>query len=116
MFKLPATYFLIPLSYVTILGGMCTLIGTSTNLVVHSMIQDAGMKGFSMFELGKVGIFIALAGIIYLFIFSKKLLPAQRPDQIIAGEEDPSLHPIEAVIGARFRVHRRISVSISNDH
>ena len=97
--KLPATYFLIPLSYVTILGGMCTLIGTSTNLVVHSMIQDAGMKGFSMFELGKVGIFIALAGIIYLFIFSKKLLPAQRPDQIISGEDDPSLHPIEAVIG-----------------
>ena len=98
------------MSYVTILGGMCTLIGTSTNLVVHSMIQDAGMKGFSMFELGKVGIFIALAGIIYLFIFSKKLLPAQRPDQVISGEEDPSLHPIEAVIGARFPgINRRIS-------
>ena len=108
--KLPATYFLIPLSYVTILGGMCTLIGTSTNLVVHSMIQDAGMKGFSMFELGKVGIFIALAGIIYLFVFSKKLLPAQRPDQIISGDDDPSLHPIEAVIGARFPgINRRIS-------
>ena len=108
--KLPATYFLIPLSYVTILGGMCTLIGTSTNLVVHSMIQDAGMKGFSMFELGKVGIFIALAGIIYLFVFSKKLLPAQRPDQVISGEDDPSLHPIEAVIGARFPgINRRIS-------
>ena len=74
------------------------------------MIQDAGMKGFSMFELGKVGIFIALAGIIYLFIFSKKLLPAQRPDQIISGEDDPSLHPIEAVIGARFPgINRRIS-------
>ena len=68
--KIPATYFLIPLSYVTILGGICTLIGTSTNLVVHSMIQDAGMKGFGMFELGKVGIFIALAGIIYLLAFS----------------------------------------------
>ena len=108
--KLPATYFLIPLSYVTILGGMCTLIGTSTNLVVHSMIQDAGMKGFSMFELGKVGFFIALAGIIYLFVFSKKLLPAQRPDQVISGEDDPSLHPIEAVIGARFPgINRRIS-------
>ena len=84
--KLPATYFLIPLSYVTILGGICTLIGTSTNLVVHSMILDAGMKGFSMFELGKVGIFIALAGIIYLFLFSKKLLPATRPET--TNEED----------------------------
>ena len=59
--KLPATKFLIPLSYVTILGGMCTLIGTSTNLVVHGMILEAGYKGFTMFELGKVGIFIAIA-------------------------------------------------------
>ena len=115
--KLPATYFLIPLSYVTILGGMCTLIGTSTNLVVHSMIQDAGMKGFSMFELGKVGIFIALAGIIYLFIFSKKLLPAQRPDQVISGEDDPSLHPIEAVIrhyGAEIKELKRNGNTYTN--
>ena len=66
--KTTRNLFLIPLSYVTILGGICTLIGTSTNLVVHSMIQEAGMKGFSMFELGKVGIFIAIAGIIYLFL------------------------------------------------
>lgn len=101
--KLPATYFLIPLSYVTILGGICTLIGTSTNLVVHSMIQDAGMKGFSMFELGQVGIFIAIAGIIYLFLFSSKLLPSERPEHISAEEdENPSLHLVEAVLGARF--------------
>ena len=71
------TKFLIPLSYVTILGGICTLIGTSTNLVVHGMILEAGYEGFTMFELGKVGIFIAIAGIIYLFIFSKRLLPVR---------------------------------------
>lgn len=59
--KLPATKFLIPLSYVTILGGICTLIGTSTNLVVHGMILEAGYEGFTMFELGKVGIFVAIA-------------------------------------------------------
>lgn len=51
------------------LGGMCTLIGTSTNLVVDGMILDAGYKGFGMFELGRVGIFIALAGIVYLLLF-----------------------------------------------
>ena len=78
--KLPATKFLIPLSYVTILGGICTLIGTSTNLVVHGMILEAGYEGFTMFELGKVGIFIAIAGILYLFIFSSKLLPDVRKD------------------------------------
>jgi di/tricarboxylate transporter len=102
--KLPATYFLIPLSYVTILGGICTLIGTSTNLVVHSMIQEAGLKGFSMFELGKVGVFIAIAGIIYLFLFSSKLLPSDRPETSGNEEEEQNstLHLAEAVIGPRF--------------
>lgn len=102
--KLPATYFLIPLSYVTILGGICTLIGTSTNLVVLSMIQEAGLKGFSLFELGKVGVFIAIAGIIYLFLFSSKLLPSDRPETSGNEEEEQNstLHLVEAVIGPRF--------------
>lgn len=102
---LPATKFLIPLSYVTILGGICTLIGTSTNLVVHGMILDAGYEGFTMFELGKVGIFIAIIGIIYIFVFSKKLLPDARPDTAVPDEEveeGERLHRVEAVLGSRF--------------
>lgn len=104
--RLPATKFLIPISYATILGGICTLIGTSTNLVVDGMILDAGYKGFTMFELGRVGIFIALAGILYLLLFSSRLLPDVRKDTV--GEEDhneadaSSYHRVEAVIGARF--------------
>ena len=70
-----ATRLLIPLSYATILGGMCTLIGTSTNLVVHGMVIDAGFQGFSMFELGKVGLAIALAGTLYIWLASPLLLP-----------------------------------------
>lgn len=103
--NLPATKFLIPISYATILGGVCTLIGTSTNLVVDGMILDAGYKGFTMFELGKVGIFIALAGLVYLFVFSARLLPDVRTDDVNdeAGEADAaSSHRVEAVIGARF--------------
>lgn len=109
--KLPATYFLIPLSYATILGGICTLIGTSTNLVVHSMIEDAGMKGFGMFELGKVGIFIALAGIMYLLLFSTRLLPADRPENLSEDDKKPSTyHLVEAILGARFPgINKRIS-------
>lgn len=103
--NLPATKFLIPISYATILGGICTLIGTSTNLVVDGMILDAGYKGFTMFELGKVGIFIALAGLVYLFVFSTRLLPDVRTDDVSdeAGESNAvSTHRVEAVIGARF--------------
>lgn len=102
--RLSATKFLIPLSFATILGGMCSLIGTSTNLVVHGMVLDAGYEGFSMFELGKVGIFICIAGLIYLFALSKRLLPDSRKDYVNQEEEEPSqnLHRVEVIIGARF--------------
>jgi di/tricarboxylate transporter len=70
--------FLIPLSYATILGGMCTLIGTSTNLVLHGLIIENGYPGFGMFELGKVGVFIAAAGIIYMAVAGNKLLPGKK--------------------------------------
>ena len=69
------------------------------------MILEAGYEGFSMFELGKVGIFIAVAGILYLFIFSSRLLPDQRGHAVDADddlEERGDLHRVEAVLGARF--------------
>ena len=107
-----ATKLLIPLSYATILGGTCTLIGTSTNLVVHGMVIDAGFEGFSMFELGKVGIIIALVGLLYIWIFSPRLLPAERnnKDEITSPSElGHGLHRIEVVLGARFpAINRRI--------
>jgi di/tricarboxylate transporter len=70
--------FLIPLSYATIFGGVCTLIGTSTNLVVHGLILENGYNGFSMFELGKIGVFLTIGGTLYLAIFGNKLLPGKR--------------------------------------
>lgn len=103
--KLPPTKFLIPLSYATILGGVCTLIGTSTNLVVDGMVQDAGFEGFSIFELGKVGIFIAVIGIAYLVLFSKHLLPdvSAKDDDIEEGSDTSSQSVrVEAVLSSRF--------------
>ncbi len=54
---------MIPLSYAAILGGTCTLIGTSTNLVVQGLLLKAGLRGISMFEIGWVGVPCSLAGV-----------------------------------------------------
>jgi len=65
--------YLIPLSYAAVLGGCCTLIGTSTNLLVNDMASVAGQPRFSLFEITPVGVIVALAGGLYLFLFSKRL-------------------------------------------
>ncbi len=76
--NLSSQKFLIPLSYATILGGMCTLIGTSTNLVVHGLMLQNGYPGLSMFELGKIGVFLAFAGYLYMSYIGVHLLPGEK--------------------------------------
>jgi di/tricarboxylate transporter len=76
--NLSSQKFLIPLSYATILGGVCTLIGTSTNLVVHGLMLDNGYAGFSMFELGMVGVPLAFSGYIYMSYIGVHLLPGEK--------------------------------------
>ena len=67
--------FLIPLSYITIIGGTLTLIGTSTNLIMHGLLISDGKEGYSFFQLAPVGIFILIVGLIYLVTIGYKLLP-----------------------------------------
>jgi di/tricarboxylate transporter len=70
--------FLIPLSYATILGGTCTLIGTSTNLVVSGLMTNAGLPGMSFFELSVVGVPCAIVGIGFIAAFARRLLPNRK--------------------------------------
>lgn len=74
---IPASKLLIPLSYSSILGGCCTLIGTSTNLLVNGSLKELGLEPMSMFALAPVGVPLAIAGIAYLTIFGPKLLPSR---------------------------------------
>ena len=69
---------LIPLSYVSILGGTLTLIGTSTNLVIHGLMLEHGMRGLSLFEIGRIGLPYAVVGLAYLLLFSHRLLPERK--------------------------------------
>lgn len=76
--KFPSSKLLIPLSYAAILGGMCTLIGTSTNLVIHGLLISNGYDGFSFFELTKVGFPTAIIGILFIVFIGRFLLPRKR--------------------------------------
>jgi len=72
---------LIPMSFASIFGGTCTLIGTSTNIVVSGIAEKAGVDGISMFEMAPLGLILLAAGILYLIYFGVKILPGRTGDQ-----------------------------------
>ncbi len=74
---IPASRLLIPLAFASILGGMVTLVGTSTNLLVSGVLQAEGLKPLSMFEMSPVGIVILLVGVAFISIFVRQLIPVR---------------------------------------
>ena len=72
---LVASRFLIPLSYAAIVGGTCTIIGTSTNLVASGIAKERGLEEFGMFEVSKLGIIFVVVTFFYMLFIGRKLLP-----------------------------------------
>lgn len=72
---------LIPLSYAAIWGGVCTLIGTSTNIVVGGVAEKAGIEPISLFQMTPVGIILTITGILFLVLGGTRLLPDRENDQ-----------------------------------
>jgi len=72
---------LIPLSYASIMGGTCTLIGTSTNILVSGIAEERGLNAFPIFISTPIGLIFLFVGAIYIFFFGKRLLPDRYSDQ-----------------------------------
>lgn len=84
--RISVSKLMIPLSYAAILGGSCTLIGTSTNLIVQGLVigsTDLGPMGF--FEIGAVGLPTAIAGTLYILLVGRWLLPERKPPLLESG-------------------------------
>tara|TARA_Y100001933_G_scaffold257974_1_gene305197 strand:+ start:1804 stop:3576 length:1773 start_codon:yes stop_codon:yes gene_type:complete len=86
--RIPVSRLMIPLSFAAIFGGLCTIIGTSTNLIVNGMLIDStGSAGFGFFEIGALGAPLALAGTLYVIGTTRWLLPdrsspLREPEQV----------------------------------
>ena len=98
------TQLLIPLSYAAILGGTCTLIGTSTNLLVDGITRSHGLPAFGIFEITPVGLVAATVGTITMLLLARALLPARMSAADLLDEEgkDAFLTELTVLEGSRF--------------
>ncbi len=96
-YRLSVSKLMIPLSYAAILGGTCTLIGTSTNLVVNGMvINETTLPGLGMFDIAWVGLPCAAVGMTYILLLSRRLLPDRKP--LLTQLQDPREYTVEMLV------------------
>lgn len=91
----PSKLFL-PMAYAATFGGVCTMIGTSTNLVVNGKLPAYGLREFGLFDITWVGLPCALGGIAFLMLFGNRLLPDRRP--AISLSDDPRQYTVEMLV------------------
>ncbi len=84
--KIPPSKLLMPLAFGAILGGSCTLIGTSTNLAVSGAIVRYGQQPFTMFELAPVGVITFAVGMVYMLLFGRRMLPSRGGEESLTEQ------------------------------
>ncbi|MFI4893990.1 MAG: SLC13 family permease [Phycisphaerales bacterium JB058] len=94
----PVSKFMIPLSYAAILGGTCTLIGTSTNLVVNGEWVASGREPMGIFTIALVGVPFALVGAVYLMTVGSSLLPTR--GSVLSPSDDARAYTVEMLVAA----------------
>jgi di/tricarboxylate transporter len=83
--KLPPSKFLIPLAFAALLGGLITLIGTPPNILISESLRLAGLKPFEMFDYAPVGIVVMLAGVAFMLLIGRHLLPKRDIARELSG-------------------------------
>ncbi len=95
-YKISPSKLYLPLSYASVFGGCCSKIGTSTNIVVATLMTKAGFPEMGMFEITWVGVPAALVGITFIMVTSKWLLPDRKP--AISLSDDPRQYTVEMIV------------------
>ena len=103
-FKLRASKFLLPVSYFAVLGGTCTLIGTSTNILVDDLYRKSGGPGFGLFDFSVLGVAYALIGTVFLVFFGQRLLPNRAPLASLLGDRQSTAYVTEIVVTAQSKL------------
>lgn len=83
--NISASKLLMPLSFASMFGGVCTLIGTSTNILISSIAVSYGMPALGMFEFSRLGIIFFAVGVLYMIFFGIKLIPDRRPKEDLSS-------------------------------
>lgn len=115
---------LMPLSFASQFGGVCTLIGTSTNLLVNSIATKAGMHSFGLFEFAPLGLAMSVAGVVYLVVVPRYLLPKRRKEaeqidkyrlaDYLAEMRVGDKSPLIGIVWETSKVRREVEVELAN--
>jgi di/tricarboxylate transporter len=97
--KLAPSKLLIPLAFAALLGGLITLIGTPPNILISEALRQAGLKPFGMFDYAPVGIIVMLAGVIFMVLIGRHLLPNRDIAREYSGEDYKQLYNLHKRMG-----------------
>ena len=103
-FHIPASKLLIPLSFVAVVGGMTTLVGSGTNLLVSTALEEADFKPLGFFEFTIPGLVLALTGLLYVTIIAPKLLPSRTTLSHRMRERSKGYFLAEVEVGAQSKL------------